>query len=136
MNLNVKKHNIKINDKLFISGYLRLKHDYILVNAEIEIYISGQFLKSTFTDEDGYYQFTFPVTKMGKQEIKVIYNGSAKYEMSTATDYIYVNNKKVKVSVKSNNNDDFITKLEKLASLYERGLLTDEEFTEMKRKLI
>ncbi|WP_442920468.1 SHOCT domain-containing protein [Methanobrevibacter sp.] len=34
------------------------------------------------------------------------------------------------------NNDDFITKLEKLVALYEKGLLTDEEFTKMKRKLI
>ena len=136
LELNVKKHDLKINSSLLVSGYLRLKNDYILINAEIEIYFSGQFLKYTFTDEEGYYQFTFPVKKIGKQEVMVVYRGDSEYEMSTSVDYVNVTNTKVNVSVKSNHDDDFITKLEKLVDLYERGLLTDEEFSELKRKLI
>ena len=113
-----------------------LKNDYVLINAEIEIYFAGQFLKSIFTDGDGYYQFAFQVNKIGKQEVMVVYRGSSEYEMSTAIDYVNVTGTRVNVSGKSNHNEDFITKLEKLVSLYERGLLTDEEFAEMKRKLI
>lgn len=137
LELNVKKHNLKINTSLFVSGYLRLKNDYVLVNAEIEIYFTGQFLKSTVTDEDGYYQFTFTANKIGKQEVMVVYPGSSEYEISTAVDYVNVTGSKVITkTTTSNSNDDFITKLEKLVDLYERGLLTDEEFSEMKRKLI
>ena len=136
LELNVKTHNLKINNRLFVSGYLGLKNDYVLINAEIEIYFAGQFLKSIFTDEDGYYQFAFQVNKIGKQEVMAVYRGSSEYEMSTAIDYVNVTGTIVNVSGKSNHNEDFITKLEKLVSLYERGLLTDEEFAEMKRKLI
>ncbi len=132
IDLTVKNSNLKINQQLSISGHLNLKNDYVLVNAEIEIYFAGKFIESIYTDDNGYFESNFLVDAAGKQEVEAFYSGSSNYESSIAKDYVNVTGREVIGS----NDDDIISQLEKLGALYERGLLTDEEFEEMKRKLI
>ena len=47
-----------------------------------------------------------------------------------------LNSKKTESSVNTSSEDDVVSKLERLAALKEKGILTDEEFLEQKTKIL
>ena len=80
------------------------------------------------------------IKKIAEQEsinIKIIEKYSLSIEAKIDKYYIELINNKAK---NSNNDSDIIKsnldELERIANLYEKGLLTDEEFEAMKKKLI
>ena len=134
--LNIGKHDLKINQELSISGHLNLRFDYVLINAEIDIYLAGKFVESTFTNDEGYFESTFRVKTAGKLEIKVVYKGSSDYEMATAIDYVNVIGKQNTFSSTPKVDNSVISDLERISNLYKQGFLTYEEFQKLKKMYI
>jgi hypothetical protein len=67
-------------------------------------------------------------------ELEIILKRVKKYAMNIESVIQKCNSEKKKVSDKRD--DDLIDKLGKLAVLKERGVITDEEFTKLKSKLM
>ena len=132
----VENKDLKINEQLSFFGYVNLRNNYVLVNAEIKIYFGGAFIKSVYADEGGYFESSFQVNIAGKQEIKAYYEGDSRRESSAAKVYVNVTKQNNFISKTPKIDNQVISDLERIGDLYERGLLTTEEFEELKRKLI
>lgn len=136
IDLIVENKDLKINEQLSFFGYVNLRNNYVLVNAEIKIYFGGAFIKSVYADEGGYFESSFQVNIAGKQEIKAYYEGDYRRESSAAKVYVNVTKQNNFISKTPKIDNQVISDLERIGDLYERGLLTTEEFEELKRKLI
>ena len=142
-------NNIFLGNNIIISGYLNEKPEEKqdegyenklevenvkrLVNKGINVFIDDMFIKTVITNHKGFFKDFLLAKFPGKRKIKVVYDGDWEYEKSSCSTEINI----------IGDNDNFTEEtdgvgdqLEKIARLYQNGLLTDEEFKLAKEKII
>ncbi|WP_407391675.1 SHOCT domain-containing protein [Methanobrevibacter sp.] len=130
-------NNILLGKNMTISGYLADEEGNTLVNKGITVYIDDVFVKTLITNGKGFFK-DFLVAKFpGKREINCIYEGDWEYEKCSSKTIINIIGDN---DDESNDGDreavDIGSQLEKIANLYQKGLLSDDEFRLAKEKII
>ncbi|MBQ2653138.1 MAG: hypothetical protein IJF83_06240 [Methanobrevibacter sp.] len=140
-------NNIFLGNNIIISGYLKekvepeegyenklkVKNVKRLVNKGINVFIDGVFVKTVITNRNGFYKDFLLAKFAGKREIKVVYDGDWEYEKSVCLTEINIINGSEECEKEVNCIGD---QLEKIANLYREGLLSEEEYTLAKEKII
>lgn len=142
-------NNIFLGNNLIISGYLKekseeredegyedkleVKNEIRLVNKGINVFIDDMFIKTVITNNKGFFKDFLQAKIPGKRTIKVVYDGDWEYEMAHCSTEINIIGDDDDVAEQTEGIGD---QLEKIACLYQNGLLTDEEFKLAKEKII
>ena len=140
-------NNIFLGNNIIISGYLKekveqedgyenklkVKNVKRLVNKGINVFIDGIFVKTVITNRNGFYKDFLLAKIAGKREIKVVYDGDWEYEKSVCLTEINIIDGSDDCEKEVNGIGD---QLEKIANLYREGLLSEEEYTLAKEKII
>lgn len=143
-------NNIFLGNNIVISGYLKEKPEEndgnkyenkleaknvkTLVNKGVNVFIDGIFIKTVITNRNGFFKDFLLAKYPGKREIKVVYDGDWQYHKSHCLTEINI----IGGDDDCNENEvsDIGSQLEKIANLYQKGLLSEEEFKIAKEKII
>lgn len=128
--LNLKSNNnILLGKHIVVSGSLNDTDGKALKNKGILVYIDDLFIKTIITNERGVFKEFLLAKFPGKREIKCVYEGDWEFEKAcvvTNTNIIGENEQE----------ENIADQLERIANLYEKGLLSDDEFESAKEKIL
>ena len=122
-------NNILLGKNIVISGFLNDDGGNVLKNKGILVYIDETYIKTVVTNDNGHFKEFFLAKFPGNREIKCVYEGDWEFERSSS-----VTN--TNVIGENEDEENIADQLEKIAQLYERGLLSDDEFKAAKEKII
>lgn len=124
-----KRKNPKINVNGWV-GSLKISEDKIIITAKARKY---EILYSDITDVSGGRDL---IIKTRNNEFKIL-PGSFGYMFLIEEYYSEIlENREKYMNINKDSVTDSTDELEKIMEMYQKGLLTDEEFTVMKKKII
>lgn len=127
-------NNVLVGKNIAFSGKLQLKEDDNLIGKSIAVFIDETYFKTIETDKFGEFKDIFPSQNSGNIKIKAVYSGDWEYEGCCAITSVEV------IEAKNDYGPDtdlnIANQLEKVANLYQQGLLSDEEFKTAKNKIL
>jgi len=137
IDLYMPLNEVDLGKNFIISGYLRYEKDskYVsMVNKGVVVFINGNFVKTLITNDDGYFKDYFMTKSAGEYNITAYYDGNWEYEKISSSGSITVTEPVDYKNMKSGDSD--LEKLEKIVNMYQQGMLSDDEFKALKKKII
>ena len=129
-------NNILLGKNMTLSGYLADENGNTLENKAITVYIDDIFVKTIITNPKGLFKDFLVAKSSGKREIRCVYDGDWEYEKCCAEAVINIIGENGEMNVEDGEASDIGSQLEKIANLYEKGLLSDDEFVMAKEKIL
>jgi hypothetical protein len=128
-----RKKKIEFGKNIPIKGYLEVGDNIGLENAPIELYFNDDFVNTVITNDKGIFKAFIPNEVPGHHDIRLFFRGNWQYESCEISKPVPYKGLPEKSQSKAGG---FVGELVALADLYERGLLSDDEFKAFKEKLL